>query len=124
MDPGTFAYDLDDHRRYDRSTAAHNTVCLDGQDSSEVWHIFRVGRRAYPLDVQVDFSGGGMRASASHDGYDHLPGRPRSLRRLEISREACLTLTDSITGRGDHQIDLAGALGKEIPDVTSIDQRA
>jgi uncharacterized heparinase superfamily protein len=104
VDPGTYAYDLDDRRRYDRSTAAHNTVCLDGQNSSEVWHIFRVGRRAYPLDVQVDFSGGGMRASASHDGYDHLPGRPRHLRRLEISGEGSLTLTDSIAGRGDHLV--------------------
>ncbi len=104
VDPGTYAYDLDDRRRYDRSTAAHNTVCIDGQDSSEVWHIFRVGRRAYPLDAQVDFSGGGMRASASHDGYDHLPGRPRHLRRLEISKDGSLTVTDSITGRGDHLV--------------------
>ena len=41
----------DERRRYDRSTAAHNTVSIDGTDSSEVWQIFRVGRRAkaYPL---------------------------------------------------------------------------
>ncbi|MEX0742333.1 MAG: alginate lyase family protein, partial [Phycisphaeraceae bacterium] len=29
VDPGTFAYDHDDRRAYDRSTAAHNTVCID-----------------------------------------------------------------------------------------------
>ncbi|MHB1421811.1 MAG: heparinase II/III domain-containing protein [Gemmataceae bacterium] len=104
VDPGTYAYDHDDRRRYDRSTAAHNTVCLDGQDSSEVWHIFRVGRRAYPSDVRVDFSGDGMRAWAAHDGYDRLPGRPRHARNVAVGREGSLTLTDAITGRGDHLV--------------------
>jgi uncharacterized heparinase superfamily protein len=104
VDPGTYGYDNDDHRRYDRSTAAHNTVCLDGQDSSEVWHIFRVGRRAYPLDVEVNFTDSGMTATASHNGYDHLPGRPRHTRRLETDRDGRLILTDSITGRGRHLV--------------------
>jgi hypothetical protein len=45
-----------------------------------------------------------MRASASHDGYDHLPGRPSHRRRLEINREGSLTLTDSITGRSEHLV--------------------
>ena len=64
VDPGTFAYDRDERRHYDRSTAAHNTVCIDGRDSSEVWHIFRVGRRAYPLDVRVDCGSEATTASA------------------------------------------------------------
>ncbi len=33
-------------RDYERSTAAHNTVEIDGADSTEVWGAFRAGRRA------------------------------------------------------------------------------
>src|SRR5207248_1950066 len=84
VDPGTFSYDRDARRNYDRSTAAHNTVSVDGQNSSEVWHIFRVGRRAYPRDVEVVLGSDSFRASASHDGYDQLPGRPRHWRQVEV----------------------------------------
>lgn len=101
VDPGTYAYDLDDRRRYDRSTAAHNTVCIDGQDSSEVWHIFRVGRRAYPRDIRVSFSEGDMRVAAAHDGYAHLPGRPRHVRFSMAEPEGSLIVRDFVTGRGD-----------------------
>jgi uncharacterized heparinase superfamily protein len=105
VDPGTYAYDLDERRRYDRSTAAHNTVGIDGQDSSEVWHIFRVGRRAYPREVAVSFSAGGMQASASHTGYDHLPGRPRHTRRIDLGADGKLLVTDHVEGRGRHLVN-------------------
>jgi uncharacterized heparinase superfamily protein len=111
VDAGTYAYDLDEQRRYDRSTAAHNTVSIDGQDSSEVWHIFRVGRRAYPHDVDVDFSGSVPRATASHTGYDHLPGRPRPTRRLEVGADGRLVITDNIAGRRRHRLEGGFLLG-------------
>jgi hypothetical protein len=111
VDPGTYAYDLDERRRYDRSTAAHNTVVLDGHDSSEVWHIFRVGRRADPRAVEVDFSAGGLRATAAHTGYDHLPGRPRPTRFLEIGCDGKLTLTDRVEGHGRHRVEGGFLLG-------------
>ena len=104
VDPGTYAYDNDDRRRYDRSTASHNTVCMDGQDSSEVWHIFRVGRRAYPINVNIAFDAGGMHAEASHSGYNHLPGRPQHIRRLVVRDHAALLLTDQIVGSGKHLV--------------------
>jgi uncharacterized heparinase superfamily protein len=102
VDPGTYGYDDDDRRRYDRSTAAHNTVAIDHQDSSEVWHIFRVGRRAYPLDVSAAFSGDTLCASASHNGYDHIRGRPRHWRRITVSPNGSLAVTDRIDGSGRH----------------------
>lgn len=103
VDPGTYAYDNDDRRRYDRSTSAHNTVVIDGQDSSEVWHIFRVGRRAYPKDVAVEFPAGGMAATATHTGYDHLPGRPRHARQIRVEADGKFTIRDTLTGRGNHK---------------------
>jgi hypothetical protein len=105
VDPGTYAYDLDARRAYDRSTAAHNTVCVDGQDSSEVWHIFRVGRRAAPLGVRVEPAAGGLRAEAAHNGYDHLPGRPRHTRRLAVAEGGPLSLSDRVEGRGEHTVE-------------------
>jgi uncharacterized heparinase superfamily protein len=105
VDPGTFGYDNDESRRYDRATASHNTVSIDGTDSSEVWHIFRVGRRARPTDVSFDSNGGAFRTTASHDGYERLPGRPRHSRKLTVSSARCLTIVDSLAGSGPHLLE-------------------
>lgn len=102
VDPGTYCYDDDDRRKYDRSTAAHNTVCLDETDSSEVWHIFRVGRRAEPVDVAVLDRDYGFAAAASHTGYDHLSGSPRHCRRMHLGSSDVLEIHDQITGAEPH----------------------
>ena len=105
VDPGTFGYDLDDRRRYDRSTSAHNTVTIDDTSSSEVWHIFRTGRRAKPIDVRVEATPAHLDLSAAHDGYDHLPGRPRHRRRVVVGTSIPLTVEDEVLGRGRHAIE-------------------
>jgi uncharacterized heparinase superfamily protein len=104
VDPGTWAYDLDDRRKYDRSTAAHNTICVDQTDSSEVWHIFRCGRRAYPADVRVTTVEGGFSVSASHDGYRHLSGAPYLTRHVTLDSDQRLVITDRCDGRGTHRL--------------------
>lgn len=105
VDPGTFHYDDDEYRRFDRSTRSHNTVCIDGQDSSEMWSIFRVGRRAKPIHVAAVLSDDMMEASGSHDGFDHLPGRPRHTRTLSTVRHAGLMVVDRIEGGGVHTVE-------------------
>ena len=45
-DTGTDRYVVDEERKRQRGTAAHNTVVIDGKDSSEVWAGHRVARRA------------------------------------------------------------------------------
>jgi uncharacterized heparinase superfamily protein len=104
VDPGCYAYDRDERRRYDRSTAAHNSVCIDGRDSSEVWHIFRVGRRARPLATAAEFREGELRAAGEHDGYDRLPGRPRHRREVAQSG-ARLSITDEVRGARSHRVE-------------------
>ncbi|MBE7463722.1 MAG: alginate lyase family protein [Planctomycetes bacterium] len=113
VDPGTYGYDHDARRRYDRSTAAHNTVCVDDQDSSEVWHIFRVGRRAKVLGVEAHFGADGFSAEADHDGYAHLEGRPRHFRRVEVRAEADLSVRDRIEGTGRHRVEGGWLLAPE-----------
>ena len=104
VDPGTHSYDRDERRAYDRSTAAHNTICVDGTDSSEVWHIFRVGRRAWPRDVDVRIERDGFDVSAAHDGYAHLGGviHRRRVQLAEGGRR--LLVIDRIEGTGRHRV--------------------
>jgi uncharacterized heparinase superfamily protein len=104
VDPGTFGYDDDERRRYDRSTAAHNTVCIDGANSSEVWQIFRVGRRARLVDVRAAFGEHGFEATAAHTGYAHLAGRPIHRRRIATNADGVLKIVDSLEGRGTHRV--------------------
>ncbi len=37
VDTGNFTYEVNNSRFYERSTAAHNTVVISGQNSSQVW---------------------------------------------------------------------------------------
>ena len=59
VDTGTSTYEPGPVRRYERSTAAHSTLQVDGADSTEVWGVFRAARRARVrgLAVRPDPSG-------------------------------------------------------------------
>src|SRR5437868_6261395 len=72
---GTSSYEVSAERLRQRGTAAHNTVVVDGVDSSEVWSSFRVARRARPLAVSWGRDGAALWLSAGHDGYRRLPGK-------------------------------------------------
>lgn len=96
---GTSTYGAGLRRSWERSTAAHNTVEVDGENSSEVWSAFRVARRARPLDLEVGQPGNLLRAACSHDGYRRLGGAPVHRRVLETDGTA-LQVSDTISGRG------------------------
>lgn len=65
VDTGISTYNKTDRRQYERSTKAHNTVSVDGKDSSEVWGGFRVAKRA-KVCVEHDEM---TKVSAYHDGF-------------------------------------------------------
>ncbi|MBY7800186.1 heparinase II/III family protein [Vibrio fluvialis] len=75
VNSGTGEYGISDERLRQRKTAAHNTVEVDDQDSSEVWSGFRVARRAYPSVPDIFESDGNIKVSCSHNGYLRLPGK-------------------------------------------------
>ncbi len=104
VDPGTYCYDDDGNRKYDRSTKAHNTICLNDADSSEVWHISRVGRRAVPGDVSVAERGNGFSATAKHNGYEHLRGSPQHRRDISLSGKT-LEIRDELIGEGQFRAE-------------------
>ncbi|MGI6245951.1 MAG: heparinase II/III family protein [Pseudochelatococcus sp.] len=96
VNSGTSVYGTGAERLRQRGTAAHNTVVVDGQDSSEVWSGFRVARRAHPLDLVV-LDNDGVSVTCAHDGYERLPGAPRH-RRNWLMRDGTLTVADEISG--------------------------
>jgi uncharacterized heparinase superfamily protein len=69
---GTSSYSDQNVRAYERSTAAHSTVEVDGQNSSDIWGQFRVAKRAYPQDLVIEKLDDGFRVSCSHNGYTRL----------------------------------------------------
>uniref|UniRef100_A6VTG4 Heparinase II/III family protein n=1 Tax=Marinomonas sp. (strain MWYL1) TaxID=400668 RepID=A6VTG4_MARMS len=72
VNSGTSLYGVSPERLRQRQTAAHNTVVVNGQSSSEVWSGFRVARRAYATLLKSEATEGVMTLSASHDGYMRL----------------------------------------------------
>jgi uncharacterized heparinase superfamily protein len=103
IDTGTSTYEPGPARERERSTAAHNTVQVDGRDSTEVWGAFRAGRRARVHAVSAGWCEGTVTVEAAHDGYRGLPGRPRHRRRWSLRADR-LRVDDMVTGRGRHQL--------------------
>lgn len=97
VNSGTSTYAASAERLRQRSTAAHSTVEIDGESSSEVWSSFRVARRARAFGLQVTKDGSGWRVSCAHDGYRRLPGKPVH-RREWVLTENELTVLDHIDG--------------------------
>ncbi|MDZ7938369.1 MAG: alginate lyase family protein [Rhodoferax sp.] len=97
VNSGTSRYGLGQDREWERSTAAHTTLEIDGKNSSEVWAGFRVARRAYPIDVSVRHENGATIVEAAHDGYCRLPDRPVH-RRCWVLRSDCLLVSDLVDG--------------------------
>jgi len=54
VDSGCSGYEDPVIRMQQRGTAAHNTIRINGRDSSEVWSRFRVGRRCRVLRLEED----------------------------------------------------------------------
>lgn len=98
---GTSTYEAGAQRDQERSTRAHNTVEVDGENSSEVWASFRVARRARPIDRRVEVSANDNFASCAHDGYRRLTGTPVHRRSLKVLSNG-VHWTDRLEGTDEH----------------------
>jgi uncharacterized heparinase superfamily protein len=116
---GTSRYGLGPERLRERSTAAHSTVEVAGQNSSEVWSGFRVARRAYPFDLQVRDESIQMLVACSHSGYQRLQGSPVH-RREWVMTEDSLQIIDSVSG-GQHAALARYVLHPSVTVATSAD---
>ena len=100
VNSGTSVYEECSERCRQRGTAAHNTVTVGGENSSDVWSSFRVGFRARIIDARVNSSQSVQTATGSHDGYRALPGRPIHTRVWTL-RPGRLSIEDSLS-QGHH----------------------
>lgn len=82
IDTGTSTYEVNEIRFYERSTAAHNTVSINGENSSEVWAGHRVGKRALTKITEDTDSC----VTAYHNGY---------FKRFGVNHKRCIRLNET-----------------------------
>ena len=99
VDSGVYDYVDGEMRGYCRSTAAHNTVEIGGQDQCEFWDAFKVARRGRPHDVRFQEEEGGFELSGGHDGYRRLVGKPVHRREFLWLHEGILAVWDTVDSR-------------------------
>lgn len=105
VNSGTSTYEGGAHREWERGTLAHNTVTIDGEDSSEVWSSFRVARRARVTERRVEDSNGAVRVTGAHDGYRRLRGKPVHRRIWQFAADG-IEIAEHFSGSGRHRVDL------------------
>ena len=117
-DPGTYCYHGEPlWRRYFRSTLAHNTIEIGGQDQSTSGGPFLWTRHAHSQLVELETTEDGQVTTwtAEHDGYRSLTpavGHRRSVRLA--SRRRRLEIVDRLETTGRHGFRLTFHLGPEI----------
>lgn len=90
IDTGISTYNKTERRQYERGTMAHNTVSVNGKNSSEVWGGFRVGRRA-KVTILRDFYND---IEAYHNGFGFMG---KHIRRFRIDDDF-FGIEDSFSG--------------------------
>ncbi|MEP4484833.1 MAG: alginate lyase family protein [Halioglobus sp.] len=98
VNSGISEYGVSEERLRQRGTAAHNTVVVNGEDSSEVWSGFRVARRAKPFGMQLRQEGDDIVVQASHDGYRRLRPKVDHHRAWRVA-PGLLEINDRVEGR-------------------------
>lgn len=103
VNSGTSCYGISERRQFERSTRAHNSVEINGCNSSEVWSSFRVARRAYPFGLSVNETTKNLSIRCSHTGYKRLTGSPVHSREWQIDEDK-ISIKDKVTGKFDYAV--------------------
>lgn len=108
IDAGTYAYHSHpEWRNYFRSTAAHNTACVDGWDQSQIAGQFLWSAKANARLVRFQEFNTCTIIEAEHDGYARLHDSVLHSRTVNFDRATGnFSLADSFNCAGRHMIDL------------------
>ncbi len=99
VNSGISEYGLGEERLRQRKTAAHNTVALNGLDSSQVWSGFRVAKRAKIIERIADNrSGDDISFGASHNGFQQQGIDCIHRRSWSVSAQR-MTIVDTLEGK-------------------------
>ncbi|HEV7860135.1 MAG TPA: alginate lyase family protein, partial [Pyrinomonadaceae bacterium] len=107
VDPGTYNYTgVTEMREHFRSSAAHNTLTLDGQSSSVPagpfsWRqVAKISTHAWLSHERFDYF------EASHDGYERLPSPAKHTRSMLFIKGAYWMMLDRVAATGAHLCEL------------------
>ena len=108
VDPGTYAYHTQKvWRNYFRSTAAHNTVCVDGLDQSVIGGNFMWLGKAKARLIKHDVAGPVQVFEGEHDGYKRLADPVIHRRKIEFdSNQRCIVIIDILQCSSLHEVTL------------------
>ena len=95
---GTGRYHNSTERAFQRSSAAHNTLSIDGQNSSEVWSAHRVARRGKLLARSMEQN----RCSGTFRTWKGMV----CTRTWEMMEDGRLMIRVHVHGRGQHELAL------------------
>ena len=111
VDSGVYEYAEGEMRQYVRSTKAHNTVSVDGDEQSEIWAAFRVARRAIKTHAEIMLSSEGAIFRGGYQGFYNVKGKAKHSREVEILLDSTqksiskIQIQDKIECRGEHSIE-------------------
>ena len=100
---GTSLYENGPVRLKERGTESHSTVEINGKNSSDVWSSFRVGKRAYPMNLSVNKKNDEIYICCFHNGYQRLQGKPLHQRIWKFKKNS-LKIEDKIFNDFDNAI--------------------
>ena len=107
VDPGTGCYTPGSApRRHFRSSRAHSTVLVDGQDQAVPAGPFSWDQRPVARLLDFEPAAGRVFAAAQHDAYARLGDPVTHRRRVWFLDSAAWVIVDDLFGAGPHRVDL------------------
>lgn len=103
LDPGTYQYPAGEWRDYFRSTAAHSTATIDGNNQSVFAGPFRVADMAH-AQLTSFIPSAHPEVTGQHDGYLRLASPVLHRRRVILVNEQTVVIEDEFAGNGRHSI--------------------
>jgi hypothetical protein len=125
VDPGTYVYTADvAARQWFRSTAAHNTVRVDGEEIARLGNarwLWRIEDDAHPTvhvwESTVDYD----LLDAEHDGYTRLAEPVLHRRRIRFDKHCrAWLIEDTLDGLGEHGVEEFFHLAQPIAERTGL----
>lgn len=110
VDSGVYEYEPGEMRALVRSTKAHNTLSVDGDEQSEIWGEFRLARRAKKIAASIEQNGQYVEFCGAYRGFYAVGGNIVHQRKVSMASDdlSCIrkvAIVDTVRGGGEHYIE-------------------